>query len=192
MDLFDGARGDGVPVFYALCLVHNQHVGRKIVDGAQVARDGVVVGDFYFNLCAGLLLIVCIDGLKQRSALRQQATDDVRLVLGEALDLLLPLRLEGGRADDEHATRARMLNQQLGGSDGLNRFAESHLIAEQRTTDVGREPCALRLIVVERDAKQFSQSGACSAFGVAKTQGGHSFFAVSRGGNERQCVVVTA
>ena len=50
----------------------------------------------------------------------------------KAGDLLLPLGLQRSRANDEHALDALAPRQQFAGGDGLDGFAEPHVVGEQR------------------------------------------------------------
>ena len=69
---------------------------------------------------------------------------------GEARDLALPLVLERGRADDQHALDAEVPGHDLRGGDGLDGLAQAHLVADQAAAGAGGEQRALALVVVER------------------------------------------
>ena len=130
-DALQGARGDGVPVLDALRLVGNYQVGRPVGDQVSVARQRLVVGDLAEGLFAVLLLTPCA-----------QTADHLHIAFGKALELVLPLVFERGRTDHQHAAHAKVLREQLGSSDGLNCFAQTHLVADQAAPGAGCKQCA--------------------------------------------------
>ncbi len=90
---FDGLGGAALPVLDALGLVEHDHVrGEPLLHGVAVEEDLLVVGEIEEGAFAVL-----------GQALGAGTGDDPRRQAGETGDLLLPLPLEGGRADDEHA-----------------------------------------------------------------------------------------
>jgi hypothetical protein len=84
-------------------------------------------------------------------ALGAGAGDDPRRQAGEAGDLLLPLPLERGWADDEHALDAAQAPEELAGGDGLDGLAEAHLVRQQGPLGEGQMEHALPLVGIEGD-----------------------------------------
>ena len=68
----------------------------------------------------------------------------------EAGNLLFPLRLERGWADDEHPFNALASRQQLAGCDGLDRLAEPHVVGKERPLAEGQVQRAKALIWQQR------------------------------------------
>jgi hypothetical protein len=64
--------------------------------------------------------------------------------------LFLPLGLERGGGDDEHAPRLPEVVEQGAGGDGLDGFSEAHFIGEQGASVEGEVEHALALIGIER------------------------------------------
>src|SRR5262249_16007884 len=108
----------GAPVLDALGLVENHLVLRPTVNEIEVRVHRFVVEDLEEALPP--------KPLRARGA---QAADDLNGPADEALDLALPLMLERGGADDEHALDAEMAGHDLGGGDRLDRLAQAHLVA---------------------------------------------------------------
>ena len=136
----DPSRRLGLPVLDALRLVEHDDVRRENgVDVVGVGEHLLVVDD------------VEEDGLAVGGeALRARAEHRFRRALGEAGDLLLPLGLERGRADHQHARDVLALGQQLAGRDRLHGLAEAHLVGEQRALAEGQVQHALALIGQQR------------------------------------------
>ena len=69
----------------------------------------------------------------------------------EAFDLLFPLTLERGGGDDQHALDPSQPAQQRAGGHGLDRFAEAHLVGEQRAFGAGEVQHPLALVGEKRE-----------------------------------------
>ena len=69
--------------------------------------------------------------------------------IAEALDLTLPLVLQGGWAYDQHSLQAELLPQQLSQGDGLHRLSQTHFVGQQGAAGTGGEQHALFLVGIE-------------------------------------------
>jgi hypothetical protein len=58
-----------------------------------------------------------------------------------------------------------MFGHDLGGGDGLYRFAQAHFIADEASPGTGREKRALALIVIQRHIHKLVQRGAADSLG---------------------------
>ncbi len=148
-DLLDAAGGARTPVFDALGFIEDDKVGRPGVDKVEVGVYGVVVENFEKSVLR-----------KLEGAVLPQSTDDMGATAGKALDLALPLVLERRGADDEDSLDAEQLGHDFGGGEGLNGFAQAHLVANQTTAGPRGEQGAFALVVVERDAQEVLEGGA--------------------------------
>lgn len=79
-----------------------------------------------------------------------RAENELKAERGEALDLLLPLRLQRSGRDDKHTLRFAQMMQQGTRSHGLDRLAETHLIGQKRPLAKGEMQHALALIRIKR------------------------------------------
>ena len=118
---FHPPRGLDLPVLDALRLVEHDHVGMQyLVDVRGVAEHLLVVHD-------GEECGLAVGGKARRPGPEHGA----RRAVGETCDLLLPLRLERGRAHHQHALDALAAGQELAGGDRLDGLAEAHLVGQQ-------------------------------------------------------------
>jgi hypothetical protein len=112
--------------------------------------------------------------------LRPQAVDHLRLAVGEARELVLPLVLERRGADDQHALHAEVARVQLGRGNGLDRLAETHLVADQCASGTHRDQRTLELVGIELDLEQFREGPVPGAAGVGVGQRGAAAFAIAQ------------
>jgi hypothetical protein len=137
-EAFYGLGGLGGPVFDALGFVEDDDVGAEtFVDIEAVGDDLLVVG---YGEKGRLGLGV---GAEAGGAV---AVNEAEGEVGEAADLLLPLGLQGGGGDDEHAGGATEVVQEGAGGDGLDGFAEAHLVGEEGAFGEGEVEHALALV----------------------------------------------
>ena len=66
------------------------------------------------------------------------------------MDLLLPLGLQRGGGDDQHAARLAEVVQERAGCDGLDGFPKAHLVGEERPLLEGQMQHAFSLIGKKR------------------------------------------
>ena len=79
-------------------------------------------------------------------------------------NLILPLALERRGRDDKHARRAPKTFQQRARGDGLDGFAKTHFVGEQRAFGEGQMQHALALIRKQRHARLVRRPFACVNF----------------------------
>src|SRR5438034_9865218 len=151
-DFFDGASGTRIPVLDPLSLVQYDQVGRPAPDQVQVAMDGVVIGDLEETRIGELLL-----------SARPKTANHLRGPADELIDFPLPLVLERSRADDQDALYAKEAGHDFRGRNGLDGFAETHLITDQTPAGAGREQRPLALVIIEREAQQLLEKRAAKA-----------------------------
>lgn len=102
-------------------------------------------------------LFVIDDGKKRRvlPVIREPADASAEYQLirqwRESLDLFLPFRLERRRRDDEHASRLSEAVEEGARGNGLDRFAEAHLIGKQGAFAKGEMEHSFALIGKKRD-----------------------------------------
>ena len=146
---FDPPRGLDLPVLDALRLVEHDHVGMQyLVDVPRVAEHLLVVHD-------GEECGLAVGGKARRPGPEHGA----RRAVGEARDLLLPFRLERGRAHHQHTLDALAAGQELAGGDRLDGLAEAHLVGQQRPLAECKMQHAFALIGQQRVAQQIEARG---------------------------------
>ena len=118
-DLFNAARGPRVPILDALRLVQNHQIGRPRLNEIKITMHRIVVHNLEETRDRELL-----------RAARPQAGDHADAAFYEAGNLALPLVLERGRANHQHAIHAQFVSHDLGRSERLDGLAEPHLVAD--------------------------------------------------------------
>ena len=113
---------------------------------SQVAVDHVVVGDLVERIGRRTVPPGAPNSPSTTSAGRP----------AELLDLLLPLVLERGGRDDQHALDAGGAGEDLDGGDGLDRLAQAHVVGDQAAAGLGGEQRPFALIRIERDLEQLA------------------------------------
>ena len=104
---------------------------------------------------------------------------EARGLVGETGDLLLPFRLDRGRADHQHAPDALAPAQELARRDRLDGLAESHFVGQQGAFAEGKVQHAFDLI---RQELRFQEAGT----GLSRFKLGGELFA--RGGPGRNAL----
>jgi hypothetical protein len=137
----DGLGGLAGPVFDPLGLIQHDDVGPE----ACVHIEGV-----------GEHLLVVDEGEERRVVVGAQAglLSAIHNLVGErreALDLLFPLGLERGGSDDDYAAGLAEAVEEGAGGDGLDRFAQTHFVGQQRAAVEGEMQHALALVRIERN-----------------------------------------
>ena len=122
-------RRPGAQSLGALCLVHDQEIGRVLAVLPVVAQD---------------LLVVCEQPAGTRSdrpgARRGRTLQQGRFFSQPPSDLVLPAAAQAGRADDGNATRGMCsATKGRGGEDRLHRLAEAHLVGQERAPRARQE-----------------------------------------------------
>jgi hypothetical protein len=144
-EALDGLGGAGGPVLDALGLVEHDDVGAEaLVEIEAVGHDLLVVGDGEERR-RRIVVEARADGAG--------AIDEAQVERGEPADLLLPLGLQGGRGDDQYAASLAEAVKEGAGGDGLDGFAEAHLVGEQRAFGEGEVQHAFALIGEERQER---------------------------------------
>ena len=114
--------------------------GCQLADGVQVAVDHVVVGDLVERLGSRY----SSRAARQRALRRPVASRPVNFSIS-----LLPLVLERGGRDDQHAFDAGRAGEDFRGGDGLDRLAQAHVVGDQAAARLGREQRPFALIRIE-------------------------------------------
>lgn len=70
----------------------------------------------------------------------------MNVAIAEAVNFASPLRLQRRRADDEDFLDAGLARQQFRDADALNRFAESHVVGQDRSARADGERNAIELV----------------------------------------------
>ena len=181
VDAFQRACGDGVPVLHPLRLVDDHQIGCPGGDQIQIRLELFVIGDLAEIVQRVVLL-----------SLRAPAGDNQRIAAGKALDFTLPLVLERGRADHQHFRCAKMAGQNLGGSDGLDGFAQTHFVANQGPARPHGEQRTFSLVKVERHLEQLFQQRINAPSRKDAVERGRPSLGITPSGHEVQSIVVGA
>ena len=137
LQLLHRPRSLRIPVLDALSLVGDHEIRRPRVDQVEIAPHRVVVRDLEHGRLS-----------KLRGTLSLGSAHHQRMAAAETRDLLEPLVLERGRAYDQHPFGVRVAQQDLRCGDGLEGFAQTHLVSDDRPPGPRREQRALPLIRV--------------------------------------------
>src|SRR5262249_49172051 len=140
---FESTCSDGVPVLYPLSLIDDDQFRPPCGDHVEIGSKPFIIRDLAEILHAKVIL-----------SPGTAATDDPRCILalapGKARNLALPLVFEGGWANHQDARDPEVPRQYFHRGDGLDGFAQAHIVADQCAAGAHREECALRLIKIER------------------------------------------
>ena len=161
--------------------VNDHDVRRPGANRLEILGQHVVVGDLAKSR-------LCILRLPDRT----RAADDLGLAIGKLGYFPQPLMFERGRTNDQHALRAEVPRKQLRGSDRLDGFAQSHLIADQGATGTGCEQRPLGLIGVKIRLDQFFEPRAVSAPRVRRIDDPSPFRGVAGLRNEAERIFVAS
>ena len=93
-----------------------------------------------------------------RLARGAQAAHHKRFAGRKSRDLFLPLVLQRGRADHQHALHAEVARHQFGGGDRLHRLAQAHLVGDQCSPGSRGEQRAFGLVRVQARFQQRTQA----------------------------------
>ena len=133
--LFDGARSGGGPVTDALGFIEDDEVRREFVHVAHVLQDQFVAGEVE-ELRRGV----------QFAPPGQQSFDHLRRKSGELFDLRFPLVLYRGGSHHQHPLNAPAAAQHFGSGQGLNGFAQAHVIGQDHAAPASGEDGAQFLV----------------------------------------------
>ena len=145
---FDHAAGLRFPVLDALAFVQNDQVPIHAFDRQDVAQHLLVVADGE-EAIVGVLTASRRDG----------ARDELTVAVGEAMDFVPPLRFHRRGADDQHFGNAGFAREQLRHADGLDGFAQSHVVGQNGAAGSGGEGDAVELIGQQFDFEKFAAQG---------------------------------
>ena len=149
---FNGLSGLGAPVLDALSFVQHDNVGLEaLVDLQGVGEHLLVIDDGEERLRGRGACPATPGRVVGLQPLHPRAEDELVRQFGELLDLLLPLGLQGGRGDDQHARGLAEPVEQSAGGNGLDSLAQAHLVGQQCAFGEGEVKHAFALVGKERD-----------------------------------------
>lgn len=148
-------------------------------DQVEVAAQFLVIGDLA-EILRGVFLL----------ALYPAAADDAGIASGKTQDLALPLVLERGRADHQHARHAEMAGEDFGGGNRLDGLAQTHFVADQRPPGGYGEQRAFGLVRVKLHLQQLAEPAFSRAVLVQLGKLAPPLLAVAATGHEIERVVV--
>ncbi len=112
--------GLGVVIFDALRFVQNDHIGRMLDDGGNIAQDRLVIGDEKIGIWSAVDL----------APVFPKPLHNHGLLMRKTLDFLFPLIFQGGGTDNQRAIEIVNIFFHHRHRNGLHGFAQAHFIGD--------------------------------------------------------------